>query len=76
MTSGVKGRPPSVEPRTAYDVRRYLTLVQVLALEETAEGRLSGLRHLARQWGVPDAGEYRELVSRLAQHVTEYHRLR
>jgi len=69
MTSKLKGRPPSVQPRTAFDVRRYQTLVQVLALDSA-----SALRELAAAWELDSGGDCQELVSRLAQHVVEYHK--
>lgn len=68
------GRPRSQQPTLAFERRRYLTLVQTLALPETVEGRLSALRHLARAWELGDEGDYQALVSRLAAHAIEYHR--
>ncbi len=68
------GRLRKREPALAFEYRRYITLVQTLALPETAEGRLTGLRHLARSWELSEEGDYQTLVSRLAQHAIDYHR--
>lgn len=58
--------------KTAYDMRRYITLVQVLA----GELPRTKARLLCRQWGVdyPANGNFREVVRRLARHVIDYHR--
>lgn len=66
----MKGRPRSQQPKLAFEVRRYLTLVQVLALDDT-----SALRELGHKWGVSEDGvkSFQEYVARMAQHVIEYH---
>lgn len=60
--------------RTAYDVRRYLTLVQVLA----GEDYLERLWDLAQLWDVEITSAEMEdddaLIHKLAQAVVEYHR--
>lgn len=72
---------------TPYNVRRYMTLVQVLALEGDTEELRGRIRFLCKSWDVwpaPDT-EHRqpngkptmdalETVRRLAQHVMDYHR--
>lgn len=78
-----QGRPRSQKPKTAFDVRRYLTLVQVLAISKTDEP----IRELCQKWGVepvedrsqpPYRGRYYinvwATISKLAQHVIEYHK--
>lgn len=62
----------SKKPLSAYDVRRYLTLVQVLALDKDEALSLTDLKTMARLWDVNPYGTYRELLQRLAQHVVEY----
>lgn len=73
-----RGRPPANgQPATAWDYRRYIELVQVLATgdEET-------IRALCEAWGVqpiygPSGTPYFFIMSTLralAQHVIEYHR--
>jgi hypothetical protein len=70
-------RQPKIEPATAYDYRRYIELVQVLALTDT---QYSGLQALCRAWGVkeqlqmPHEGNPLVMVRRLAQAAIEYHR--
>ena len=76
-----KGRPPSQKPATAYDYRRYIALVQVLAISESD----NGIRHLCEEWNVAPVWGYSEThkgkpylniwatIRKLAQHVIEYH---
>jgi pyruvate kinase len=72
----------TTKPKTAYDVRRYLTLVQVIA----ASGSDEAIRQLCELWGVavvedrsepPYRGQYYlniwGTLRALAQHVIEYH---
>jgi hypothetical protein len=81
-TTMPSGRPRSNLPKTAYDVRRYITLVQVLA----ASGSDEEIVRLCELWGVervedrsypPYRGRYYTNVwatlRKLAQHVIEYH---
>ena len=83
MTANKKGRPPATQPATAYDRRRYLTLVQVLA----ASGSDEGIRQLCQQWGVAPVWDMSRThtnttpyfnawatIRALAQHVIDYHR--
>lgn len=42
------------KPATAYQYRRVLALVQVLAIRDSAE-RLTALEKLCHEWGVPPA---------------------
>ena len=77
-----RGRPRNNEPALAYDVRRYLTLVQVLALDGSDEH----IRALCELWGVeivedrsepPYRGRYYmnqwATIHALAKHVIDYH---
>jgi hypothetical protein len=67
------------QPKTVYDVRRYVTLVQVLSLNK---GR-NALRQLCEGWGLepimsplPDGSTYldeAQTIALLAQHVIDYH---
>lgn len=79
----MKGRPPNVQPTLAFERRRYLTLVQVLAMEGSDEP----IRALCEKWGIEPVEDrsqppYREryylnqwaTIRKLAQHVVEYHR--
>lgn len=68
------GRPPNTAPKLAFEVRRYMTLVQVLAMDKRDGLKLTDLQALAQKWGVNPYGEYSELLQRMAQHVVEYHR--
>lgn len=75
-----RGRPPSNPPKLAFEVRRYLTLVQVLAVTETREW-IPALEKLCEAWGVEPAREYltnrfdfAATLQKLAKHVIEYHR--
>jgi hypothetical protein len=77
------GRKPNIEPKTAYDVRRYITLVQVLALQGSDES----IRDLCEAWDV-EIVEDRSIppykrryymnqwatIRALARHVIEYHK--
>jgi hypothetical protein len=60
----------STKPETAYDVRRYLTLVQVIA-----KGQSEDLRHLAAYWGVDVSmlSEYRTIAACLAHAVIRHY---
>jgi hypothetical protein len=69
------GRPPNNPPKLAFAVRRYMTLVQVLATDQ----RISTLVYLCEAWGVEPAlyhgaMDRLETIQRLSQHVVEYHR--
>lgn len=79
-----KGRLPSTEPATAYDYRRVLALVQVLALDDPAQQE-AALLALCRGWGVEPAylgseSDYPRwlavmaTVEKLAKHALEYSR--
>lgn len=79
-----KGRPPSTTTPTAYDYRRVLALVQVLAIDDAAKQE-AALLALCRGWGVDPAylgGEsdfprwvaVMATVERLARHALEYSR--
>lgn len=76
--TGRQGRPSSVQPATAYDVRRYMTLVQVLATADR-EQRVRGICALAEEWlGMPPSDvmyvSLDSLINSLAVHVIKYHR--
>lgn len=62
-----------MKPKTAYDVRRYLTLVQVLALDDYPEV----LPQIAGEWGVElTSADYLHddhMIHTLAKHVVKYH---
>jgi len=70
-------RPPERKPKTAYDVRRYLTLVQVLA----QDGIAGNVIYLCELWGIepelvnvpPAPIDHWATLRKLAQHVIEYH---
>jgi hypothetical protein len=73
----MKGRPPKHQPTLAFERRRYLTLVQVLALPD-GEAH-AGIKELCRVWEVTpitqgNTIQYWATVRELAQHVVEYHR--
>jgi hypothetical protein len=64
-----------MRPKTAYDYRRCITLVQVLALYPNDEA----LNHLAGSWQCEDEHgraiehmPYSDLVEMLAQHALEH----
>lgn len=61
------------KPKTAYAMRRFKTLVEVLALEKSDELKLTDLQTLAKLWGVNPHDSYSELLQRLAKYVVEYH---
>ena len=60
------GRKRNNQPALAYDYRRALALVQVLAIED-AIARMRAARELAHLWGIPDGRG--PLLTRLAQHA-------
>jgi hypothetical protein len=68
------GRKSNIEPTTAYECRRHITLVQVLGMNVSASEHRYALQELCVQWGLSTLGTFDELVQRLAQHVIEYHR--
>lgn len=78
-----QGRPLSHEPALAYQYRRAILLVQILA----AGGSDEPLRHLCKEWGIepvedrsepPYRGRYYinvwATIIRLAQHALEHGR--
>jgi hypothetical protein len=69
-----QGRPANTQPATAYDFRRALTLVQVLALDKSDGLKLTDCRTLARHWQLSSDGDLSTLLQRLAQHALEYSR--
>lgn len=82
----MKGRPPSTTTPTAYDYRRVLALVQVLAIEDHAKQE-KALLALCKGWGVDPAwlgseSDYPRwlhvigTVERLARHALAYSRER
>lgn len=75
MTAGNKR---GQQPATAYDHRRAITLVQVLALESELNRELA-LRTLARSWGTityyaDGKFDAADTIRALAKHAIEYHR--
>lgn len=68
------------KPNNAYGVRRYLTLVQVLAIEDD-DKRDAELERLCKAWGVEPEKiwydgwhlDFIETSSRLARHVVAYY---
>lgn len=74
----MRGRPRSQPPKLAYDYRRYITLVQVLAIAEPFE-RKQALILLATQWDItliddPFSLPSSEIAHRIAEHAVNYHR--
>lgn len=80
--SAKRGRKLSGTPATAYDYRRYITLVQALASHNS-----DAIEALCEAWGVervedrsypPYQGRYYtnvwSTIIKLAEHVIEYHR--
>ena len=71
------GRPRNSQPKTAYDVRRYMTLVQVLA----QDGPAGHIIHLCELWNIepvlvnvaPAPIDHWATLRKLAQHVIAYH---
>jgi hypothetical protein len=63
--------------KSAYDKRRYLTLVAVLA-QDDEYARDTGLHAIMKYWGLKWKSEYElhpeRLISALAQHAVLYHR--
>lgn len=79
-----RGRKPNNIPATAWDYRRYIFLVQVIASPPHND---SGIRALCKLWDVepiedrsesPYKGQYTinvwATIIKLAEHVIEYHR--
>lgn len=79
------GRPRSHQPALAYEYRRYITLVQVLALD----GSDDGIRTLCKKWNVAPVEDrsvipennvwpldIHETVRALAKHALAYHRVK
>lgn len=66
-----RGSYPQIEPKLAYDYRRAILLVQMLANGVDMEA----LCYLAGQWGLPYEGATGEgLVQRMAEHALKYSR--
>lgn len=71
------GRQRNMTPKTAYDVRRYLTLVQVIA----QDGIAGHIIQLCELWGIepvlvnvpPAPIDILATLRALAQHVIAYH---
>lgn len=75
-----RGRPPANgQPATAWEYRRYIALVQALAMEH---GKYDAVFALSEAWGVEPVYAIPGLpyimvwptIVKLAQHVIEYHR--
>lgn len=66
-------RKPNTQPATAYDMRRAITLVQVLAMDKNDGLKLTDLQSLAVAWGLSTLGGYSGLLQRLAQYALEHH---
>lgn len=72
MGETMKGRPVQRPPALAFEYRRHITLVQVLAL-----GDDRAVYELARKWGLScDGWEISALITRLAQLATDVDRAR
>lgn len=54
----------------AFDYRRHITLVQVLAMDSPA----SAIKHLCKSWHIEPGDTFEETINRLAQHAMRYHR--
>lgn len=63
------GRHANHKPRLAWDYRRAILLVQVLAADGGYFVRRAALRELARAWGLDDRGGYVLMSRRLARHA-------
>lgn len=70
MTSKIKGRPANNPPALAFEYRRYITLVQVLALDNPT----SPIERLCESWHIAPGETFEDTVNRLAQHAIDYHR--
>lgn len=66
-----QGRPANTQPATAYDYRRAIVLVQVLAMDKNDGLKLTDLQALAVAWGLSTLGGYSVLLQRLAQAALE-----
>lgn len=64
-----RGRPTAQQPKTAYDVRRYLTLVMALAYSNNR----NHISALCKLWGVEPQSDTMATLRSLAWHVIEYH---
>jgi hypothetical protein len=63
----------SKKPKTTFDVRRYLTLVQILAIENHGK-RHTALQYLCAKWGIDNnMMKYDEMIQSLAVSVVKYH---
>jgi hypothetical protein len=67
-------RPPAIKPETAYDYRRAIVLIQVLAMDKSDGLKLTDLQALAVAWNVSTLGGFSLLLQRLAQAAIEYQR--
>lgn len=67
-----RGRKPNTEPLTAYDMRRSIFLVQVLAIDKSEGLKLTDLRAIAHYWGLNVYGDFSTLLQRLAQAAIEH----
>ena len=64
----------SNKSKTAFDMRRYLTLVQTLAIENHGK-RHDALQMLCRKWGIDsNMMKYDEVIQSLAASVIAYHK--
>ncbi len=58
---------------SAFDRRRYIVLVQILALADHSK-RHDGLQMLCKKWGINSNGlKYDEMIQALAKHAVIYH---
>lgn len=67
-----RGRKPNTEPATAYEYRRVIFLVQVLAIDKSEGLKLTDLRAIAHYWGLNIYGDFSTLLQRLAQAAIEH----
>lgn len=65
-----KGRPASTRIATAYDYRRSLYLVQLLARLDSERWQQE-LLHLAQDWRVPHNGTFEDCLQQLAIHCDQ-----
>lgn len=67
-------RQAKTQPRIAYDYRRAILLVQVLAMDTDYYTQRDALRQLARGWRLREDGGHARMVRRLAQHALKHAR--
>lgn len=67
------GRPPNVKPKSAYEYRRYIVLIQILAMDKSEGLKLTDFQGMAKLWRLSPDGSFADLLSRLARYAIESH---